>query len=440
MDHKALRSLHAGLLITIKTGCMAQKTYRYLLGYRVILYLLAPALLAFNAWQAVRGADPRLFWQRLGLFLPRREDAPLWLHAASVGELMAARPLIAALRQRHPQVPLLVTTFTPTAARLAAERLPSGVQHLYLPLDWPGATRRFLRAVRPRAALIMETELWPNLFARLGQEAVTLLIVNARLSARTLETRSWIRHLYAISLKEVSAILARSESDAAAYIRLGAAPERVQTLGNIKYATLPGGRSVTPIDLGRPYLLAASTHEDEERRLAAIWRELQHGDHLLVIAPRHPRRRGAILQQLRPLARETAVRSRADALTDTTGIYLVDTLGELEAFMAGAALVFMGGSLVPRGGHNILEPARLGKPILFGPYMDNFREERDLLLAERAALQVNSTDELRTMLQRALSGEATIAQLGRNAQRVMERQGEVLGRYLEVIAHYCDLE
>ncbi|HFC53570.1 MAG TPA: 3-deoxy-D-manno-octulosonic acid transferase [Gammaproteobacteria bacterium] len=419
---------------------MAWRTPPSLLGYRVTLYLLAPVLLAFNAWQAARAADPRLFWQRLGLFLPRRNDAPLWLHAASVGELMAARPLIAALRLRHPRLPLLVTTFTPTAARLARARLPAGVEHLYLPLDWPGAVRRFLCALQPRAALIMETELWPNLFARLEREDVPLLIVNARLSARTFETRGWIRRLHAVSLKRVDAVLARSDSDAAAYIRLGAPPERVRTVGNIKYAAPPGEEDIPPTDLGRPYILAASTHEDEERQLAAIWRDLQRDDYLLVIAPRHPGRREAILQQLRPLAQEIAVRSRAETPNDRTGIYLADTLGELEGFMAGAALVFMGGSLVPRGGHNILEPARLGRPILFGPHMDNFREESELLLAEEAALRVADTGELRAALQRALDGDPTIARLGHNVRRVMERQGEVLERYLERVLSYCELE
>ncbi len=419
---------------------MGQYGSRSLLGYRLAWYLLTPVVLTANAWQAFRAGEVRLFWQRLGLALPSRRDAPLWLHVASVGELMAVLPLIAALRKRYSHVPLLVTTFTPTAAKVAADRLPSGVPHLYFPLDWPGATRRFLRAVRPRAALIVETELWPNLFARAFHEAVPLLIINGRLSSRTSGTRGWIRRLYVGCLQSVTAVLARSEQDADAYIQLGAAPERVQTLGNIKFAPPPEHGQTEPVELGRPYLLAASTHDDEERQLAAVWQGLERGAHLLVIAPRHPGRREAILQELRSLKMEVAVRSRGEPVTVTTEIYLVDTLGEMEGFMAGARLVFMGGSLVARGGHNILEPARLGRPILFGPHMDNFRQESALLLQEEAALQVDTVDELASVLQWALDGKVSIERLGTNARRVMSRQGNVLERYLEVIGHYCNRE
>ncbi len=419
---------------------MPPKSSRHLLGYRSILYLLAPLLLAFNLWQAIRTRDKRLFWQRLGLALPALgEKSPLWLHAASVGELMAVLPLIAALRERHPHLPLLVTTFTPTAARVAADRLPSGVPHLYLPLDWPGATRRFLRAIRPRAALIVETELWPNLFAHAGREGVPLLIINGRLSTRTLTAHPWVRRLHAGCLEAVTAVLARSEQDAAAYIQLGAAPERVHHIGNIKFAPPPAGRQVEPVELGRPYLLAASTHDDEERQLAALWKGLEHDDHLLVIAPRHPQRRDAILQEIRGMGLEVAVRSSTDPVTPTTAIYLADTLGELEGFMAGARLVFMGGSLVPRGGHNILEPAHLGKPVLFGTYMHNFHEESRLLVAKGAALQVADATELASALQRGMAGDGEIMALGAKAQRVMESQEEVLERYLQAIAERCRL-
>ena len=416
---------------------MCQESRWSLPGYRSVVYLLTPILMGANAWQAVRAGDARLFRQRLGFSLPRLDSAPLWLHAASVGELIAAEPLIAALRRRYPHIPVVVTTFTATGARVAAERLPADVRHFYLPMDWPGAAKRFLRAIKPRAALIMETELWPGLFARIAREDIPLIIVNGRLSERTLNTWRWVRRLYALSLKSVTAVLARSERDAEAYIRLGASAERVQTLGNIKFALPPAGGAMSPVGLGRPFVLAASTHEDEERQLAAVWKQLDQGDHLLVIAPRHPERRDRILQQLRPLALNVAVRSHKDPVTSSTEIYLADTLGELEGFMAGAALVFMGGSLVPRGGHNILEPARLGKPVLFGPCMDNFQEESRLLLAEGAALQVADAGRLRVVLGQALADPESVRLLGVAAQRVMSSHNDVLERYVEAISHHC---
>ena len=409
-------------------------------GYRLVWRLLAPIALVFNAWQAVRAGDSRLFWQRLGLSLPGGDDTPVWLHAASVGELIAALPLVSALRQRFPQLPVVVTTVTPTGARVAAERLPPEVQHCYLPMDLPGATKRFALALKPRAALIMETELWPMLFFRMAEAGIPLVIVNGRLSRRTLDTHGWVKRLYASCLRSVTRVLARSEADAEAYRWLGMPAERVETLGNVKFSPLPAGRKIVPVDFRRSFILAASTHEDEEYQIADQWRRIEHGECLLVIAPRHPERREAILRRLRPLSLNIAVRSRDDPVTAGTDIYLIDTLGELEHFMASAMLVFVGGSLVARGGHNVLEPARLGKAVLFGPWMDNFEEESRLLLEAGAACQVADVTSLGDVLERMLSRPEKVEAMGRVAQRVMEKQEEVLHRYLDAIIRYCELD
>jgi 3-deoxy-D-manno-octulosonic-acid transferase len=410
-----------------------------LLRYRLLLRLLAPLILLFNAWQAIRARDIRVFRHRLGLCLPRRQEAALWLHAASVGELIAAQALLLALRRDYPQIPLVVTTTTPTGARLARQRLPEDVLHVYLPVDWPGAVKRFLRAVKPRAALIMETELWPNLFAAVARQQIPLIIVNGRLSARTLNARPWIRRLYAASLQQVSAVLARSAHDADAYIQLGAPKERVRTLGNIKFASAEGP-APQPIALGRRYVLAASTHEGEEKQLAAIWQAQGFGaSHLLVIAPRHPQRRDDILKQLASLPVQVAVRSRGDAIEADTLVYLADTLGELEALMAGADVVFMGGSLVDHGGHNILEPARLGRPIVFGPHMDNFTEESTLLLNAGAARQVDNCKELAELLRTWFAAPQEAEQYGVQAKQLMAQQGDVLVSYLDNIRELAAL-
>lgn len=402
-----------------------------MLRYRLLLRLLAPLLLMFNAWQAARAGQLRLFRQRLGVCLPRRADRPLWLHAASVGEIIAAQPLIVALRERFPQLPVVVTTVTATGAGIARQRLPAEVQHFYLPMDWPGATRRFLRAVNPRAALIMETELWPNLFASIAAHHIPLIIVNGRLSSRTRHAAGWIRALYALSLKSVSAILARSTDDAAAYIALGAPADRVHMLGNIKFSGTTGTR-IQAIDLGRPYVLAASTHHDEERQLARAWQHTDTQGRLLVIAPRHPQRREDILRQLD--TQPVAVRSRGDAITADTRIYLADTLGELEGLMAGADCVFMGGSLIAQGGHNILEPARLGRPIVFGPHMKNFNDETQRLLQADAATQVTDAQALSGLLSDWLAHPDKAALYGARAAELMSEQGTVLEAYLRAIA------
>lgn len=414
-----------------------------LFRYRLLLRCLAPLILIFNAWQAIRAGELRLFRQRLGVCLPRRNDAPLWLHAASVGELIAAQPLIAGLKNRFPNIPIIVTTVTPTGAKLAQQRLPADVQHFYLPMDWPGATTRFLRAVKPRAALIMETELWPNLFVGIARHDIPLIIVNGRLSARSRDAAGWIKMLYGIALKNVSAILARSTDDAEAYIQLGASAEKVRTLGNIKFATTNNTAS-QPIDLGHPYMLAASTHDDEEKQISRIWKQMgqQTQGRLLVIAPRHPNRLNNILDQLAgQFAKEQiAVRSRADNITPTTKIYIADTLGELESFMAGADCVFMGGSLIPHGGQNILEPARLGKPIIFGPHMMNFAEEAQLLLQAGGAKQVENEQALSEILNDWLAHPHTADAFGEKAKQLLSTQDSVLKNYLQSITEICSLK
>ncbi len=414
-----------------------------LFRYRLLLRLLAPLILIFNAWQAARSGEWRLFRQRLGTGLPQRTDAPLWLHAASVGELIAAQPLIATLREHFSHIPIVVTTVTSTGATLAQQRLPTDVQHIYLPMDWPGATRRFLYAVKPRAALIMETELWPNLFANIAQQNIPLIIVNGRLSSRSRDAAAWIKKLYAVTLKKVSAILARSVDDANAYIQLGATADKVHLLGNIKWASTNNATETQAIDLGYPYVLAASTHDNEEQQLAHIWKEMaqQTQGRLLVIAPRHPQRRDDILKQLHKqyLNQSIAVRSRGDTINANTQIYLADTLGELEGFMKGADCIFMGGSLVPRGGHNILEPARLGKPIVFGPSMTNFAEETQLLLQTGGAKQVTNEQTLHKTLSDWLAHPQTASVFGKEAEQILLEQDSVLDDYLQAISRLCQL-
>lgn len=408
--------------------------------YRLLLRILAPLILVFNAWQALRARDIRVFRHRLGVCLPRRTDSPLWLHAASVGELIAAQPLIARLREGFPHIPIVVTTVTPTGAKLAQQRLPAEVQHFYLPMDWPGATKRFLRAVKPCAALIMETELWPNLFISIALHDIPLIIVNGRISQRTSSAALWIRALYAISLKQVSAVLARSTDDAEAYITLGAPADKVRVLGNIKFANV-AINAPTAIDLGRPYVLAASTHDDEERQIAQLWQQMIQQNttqgRLLVIVPRHPQRRENILKQIDD--QQIAVRSRNDAITADTKIYLADTLGELDGFIAGADCVFMGGSLTPHGGHNILEPARLARPIVFGPHMSNFTEETQLLLQAGGAKQVKNGQELSEVLTDWLAHPQTAVAYGEKAAQCLTTQGAVLENYLQAITELCAL-
>jgi 3-deoxy-D-manno-octulosonic-acid transferase len=282
----------------------------------------------------------------------------------------------------------------------------------------------------------METELWPHLYAACARAGVPLVIVNGRLSLRTLRAPLWLRRLYRDCLQQVSAILAISENDRTGFIALGAAAERVEVCGNIKFAAPPGSNPEA-IALPRPYVLAASTREHEEKALLEAWRAAQTDGRLLVVVPRHPKRRAQILRDLAPFGLKVAVRSRGDAIGEQTAIYLADTFGELGGFMAGAELVFMGGSLVPKGGQNLLEAARLGKAVLFGQHMENFADEARQLLGAEAALQVDSPAALGGQLTRLLADPARREVLGQRAAALMAERADMAERYLGAIARYC---
>jgi 3-deoxy-D-manno-octulosonic-acid transferase len=415
----------------------AAEQSRDLRRYTLLLRLLALPIAGYTLWQAIKEHDLRYLRERFGRYREAEDKRPIWLHAASVGEVNAALPLIESLHQHHPEHPLLLTTTTPSGARMAANKLPPSVRHVYFPIDWPGAVRRFLSRHRPRCALIMETELWPNLYTRTCTENIPLVIVNGRLSARTKKVRPWLRRLYTRCLQQVSAVLARSDQDRICFITLGADREKCKVIGNIKFAAAPKSEGVKAINLQRPYILAASTREEEEKQVVEAWRSSGKSDHLLVIVPRHPKRLPQILDGLK--GETISVRSRGEPVTEMTTVYLADTFGELPGFIAGAALVFMGGSLVPKGGQNLLEAAALGKAPLFGPYMDNFLVEADVLLNEGGAIQVKDKARLSAMIRQLLPDTEQREEMGKKAQAVIEDRRDMAERYREAIEAYCEL-
>lgn len=405
------------------------------LPYRLLFTLLSPALLAYTLWQANKGKSWRYLRERCGRYQsPHSSPAPIWLHAASVGEFKATLPLIAALRQRQGNLPIMLSTSTISSARLAAQLLPD-VLHVFLPLDWPGAVHNFLHKYRPRCALIVETELWPNLFAACAARHIPLIIINGRLSRRTLHAPRWLKRQYGQTLSLATAILARSEADKKGFLALGAPADLCQVIGNIKFSATT--QKATPLQLPRPYILAASTRDGEELLIWRAWQGLKDNDHLLVIVPRHPHRLAEILRTLALPATQIAVRSRQQDIQTTTRVYIADTFGELTGFIAGAELVFMGGSLVPKGGQNILEVAHQGKAVIFGPYMDNFADEARLLLEHQAAIQIANPAELATVLHELLAQPAKCAALGVAAQQLVAQQQDVAMRYAEALDTWC---
>jgi 3-deoxy-D-manno-octulosonic-acid transferase len=405
-----------------------------LLLYRALLWLLTPYLI----WRFIREGrqyqESDFARQRRGYGHPTFGERPLWLHAASVGELNAMLPLIEALHREQPTLPLLLTTNTASSGALARSKLPAGVVHAYLPLDWPDAMQRFLAAVQPRLGVIMETELWPNLYRLCSEGKTPLLIINGRISEKTLRAPGWLRRLYHDCLQRTERVLCRSELDRERFLRLGAEPSHCRVVGNIKFAAL-SSEPPAPIELGRDYVMAASSRDGEERLIVEAWQHAGRGE-LLVIAPRHPQRLETILSDLQPFGLDIAVRSRGEQPGPATRLYIADTFGELRAFMAGAQLVFMGGSLVAKGGHNILEPAALGKAVICGPHMENFLDESRILLEGKGMVQVASVGELAATLSELLESESKRRELGENAHATLAEHADVVERYLQVLRDY----
>lgn len=353
--------------------------------YSLLLYLLLPAILLRLCWRALRApAYARRWGERFGRVAPLSGPV-IWVHAVSVGETLAALPLIRRLQAAQPQARLLVTTTTPTGSALVRAQLGDDVAHCYAPYDFPHAVRRFLDRVQPGLVIVMETELWPNLLHGCAQRGIPVVLANARLSARSAAGYARVAALTRPMLATLTRVAAQTRDDGERFLALGLPPERLHVTGNIKFdleldaALRERARILRDEWRGsraRPIWLAASTHEGEDEPVLAAHRRLlaTRPDALLVLVPRHPERFARVhalcaRQGLRTLRRSAGKPPAAD-----TQVLLGDTLGELLAFCGVVDLVFVGGSLVPVGGHNLIEPAAWARPVLAGPHLVNFAE------------------------------------------------------------------
>jgi 3-deoxy-D-manno-octulosonic-acid transferase len=392
------------------------------LFYVLLVYLLAPFIVMHDAWQALR--DPAYrgrLGQRLG-FAPRPgRTGGLWIHAVSVGEVQAAASLIRELRQRHPTLPIVVTTTTPTGAQRARALYQDTVHHCYLPYDLPGAVRRFLDRIAPQAVVILETEIWPTLYAELGRRRIPLVLGSARVTPRSVERYRKLASLFRDALAHDITIGAQTTGDAQRFTAVGAPSHRVQVTGNIKYdltippATIEAGRALrAQWNPARPVWIAGSTHEGEEEAALAAHDSVRakFPDALLLLVPRHPQRFDAVRSLLRRRAASFALRSTGALPAASEPVYLVDTIGELQMFYAASDLAFVAGSLVPIGGHSLLEPAVLGLPILSGPHTQNSQDVADLLAQAGALRIVRDPQELAARLLEDFGDPARAAAIG----------------------------
>lgn len=413
--------------------------------YTGVMYAATPVIL-YRLF--VRGLKLRSYLQRwserFGWFrAPGFARDSLWVHAVSVGELNAAIPLIMALRERYRDEPIVVTTVTPTGSERLRQVFGDSIFHVYLPYDLPGSVRRFLNRIRPRLAIVMETEIWPNLYFACKQRGVPVVIANARLSERSLRGYGPVQPLAGEAIRSATFIAAQSQTDYDRFLSLGARRDRLALVGNLKYdIDMPhemvdsGHAWRRNAGASRPVWIAASTHEGEEQAVVSAHARVlrQFPDALLIVAPRHPERFRPMVQLCEGAGLRTRCRSRDETAHPDTQCFVADSLGELLRFYAAADVAFVGGSLEPIGGHNVLEPALLGKPILVGPNTFNFAEITDLLIARGAALRIDGGESLGPAVGRLLGAPETMARMGAAAAGIIAAERGALQRTLSIVA------
>jgi 3-deoxy-D-manno-octulosonic-acid transferase len=408
--------------------------------YSALIWLAAlPA-----AWWLTRRArtfdDAAGRWrERFGHGTPPAAPIAVWVHAVSVGEVRAAVPLINALLQQHGDGRVAVTCMTASGSAQVRQLWGTRVHHRYLPFDLPFAVRRFLDRLQPHSVIIIETELWPNLYRALRLRHIPLVIANARLSERSMRGYRRFSGLVRDTLAACHCVAAQSEIDAQRFRQLGAA--NVQVMGNIKFdvqvppVQVAAGESLrATLGRQRPVWAAVSTHKGEEEAALAAHQQLltQHPDAVLILVPRHPQRFTDLWQQLQQSPLRCHRRQQHDYGPETQ-VLLGDSMGEMFAYLAAADLAFVGGSLVPIGGHNILEPAAIGLPVLFGPHMQNFLAARELLLEARAAIQIDRADLLHRHLQQLIEDRSYRHAMGQRAQATITVNRGALSRLLQML-------
>ena len=369
------------------------------------------------------------------------------MHAVSVGEVQAAVPLIRALIDRYPHRQMLVTTVTPTGAARVRLLFGQTVNHSYIPFETPNAVTSFFNAVRPQIALVMETEIWPNLYRECGRRSIPLVLVSARISPRSVVSYRKFLPLFKETLSHGIVIAAQSQADADRFRSLGAAPERTWVTGNIKFdIQLPEGLVSAGAHFrrdnfeGRPVWVAASTHDKEEQQILHAHRIVleQISDALLVLIPRHPERFSVV----RMLLHREGLRfiSRTDGLPCTSDIevYLGDTMGEVPMFYAAGNVAFVGGTLVAVGGHNLLEPAALGRPVVTGPYLFNTQDIADKFEKLGASITVNNAGQLASAIIDLFSNPATAEDIGNRGRELVLCNRGSLERLLKMVEPLLD--
>ena len=411
--------------------------------YTLVLLLLSPFAFIWFAWRGWRqtGSADKL-GERLGSspYLP--PGVAIWVHGASVGEIRAAAPLVQTLHRKFPERPILVTTFSATGRRHARQLFGDKVMVSLLPYDLPFFVSRWLNCTKPAVALIMETEIWPNLYAACDKRKIPMLLVSARMSARSFETYSKYASLTRGALRRLNAVAAQSEADAARFRDLGVAQDRLMVMGNLKFDVQAGpelkatGQALRQrLFGGAGVLVAGSTREGEEPILLEAFRKIlaSQPNTVLVLAPRHPERANAVTAAIGAAGFGFRRLSAGETPVIPGEVLLVDVLGQLMKFFAAGDLAFVGGTLVPVGGHNLLEPAAVGLPVLAGPHLENVKDVAQMLQEAGVLTPVTDADSIAAAAAWLLGNPGTRKSIGDVAEtKVMENRG-ALDRAVELV-------
>jgi 3-deoxy-D-manno-octulosonic-acid transferase len=411
--------------------------------YSLLIYCALPFALGVVLWRGLRDRSYLKGWnERCGF--GRVSGAPcIWLHAVSLGEMTAAAPLVRALRLRYPQNPLLLTTATPTGRARASALFGETTDVRFLPYDTPGAVARFLDRIRPRLGIIMETELWPNLFKECERRGIPLVLASARLSAKSVARYQRFGGLFRGIFSSISLIAAQSREDAERFVAIGAQRARTHVVGNLKFDMessaedlFQGAALRSSLGDTRPIWIAGSTHAGEEELVLAAHQELRAAqvNALLLLVPRHPDRFPAVTSLLNREGWRFTRWSSGVMPDRSSQVVLVDTVGELAALYAAVDVAFVGGSLVPIGGHNLLEPASFGLPVLTGPHNFNGKDIARLLLIQGAALQVDDARQLAATVAKLLADPAQRQRMGAIGRHIVESNRGSTARLVDLIS------
>jgi 3-deoxy-D-manno-octulosonic-acid transferase len=413
--------------------------------YSILVYLLLPLVLIYLLFKSIKQPEYRRgFGQRLGISGPPAKRPLLWVHGASVGEIAAATPMIRRLLSAYPEHTLLVTTVTPTGAERVSEIFGDEVLQCYLPLDAGFAVRAFIRRYQPELAVIMETEIWPTLYQELNGAAVPVVIASARMSQRSVDGYGGFRSLIEVALSGNVLVAAQTAADAERFQSLGVPGSKVSVAGNLKFdfdvpeevaekGRLFRERHCAP---ERPVWIAASTHHGEEQQVLESHKLLLGTcpQALLLLVPRHPERFDEVANLIRKSGLSSVRRSSNQICDRHSQVLLGDSMGELMMYYAAADVAFVGGSLVNVGGHNLLEPAALGMPILSGQAVQNAPDVAAMLVAAGGLQLVANSDELAARLDELFARPSSRNELGKGALRAMQQNSGALDRLLQIIA------